>query len=110
VASTTQTLAEGVVGLARTTVVAAVQAVQEIGTRLGSTALGMVRGSIKAAEDIGGDLFQVGRNATNGVMAAAEEIGGDLARIARGAKARRPLRKAKGRGRAARRRHQGSAA
>lgn len=73
----------GVLNLVRSTLVAVLSGVREVGAEIATAAVAAVRGAIRAASDIGGDLGVVTKQAVRGAIQAADEIGGDLGQVAR---------------------------
>jgi phage-related protein len=73
----------GVLNLVRSTLVAVLGGVREIGAEVATAAVAAVRGAIRAAAEIGGDLGLVAKQAVRGAIQAADEIGGDLGSVAR---------------------------
>jgi hypothetical protein len=58
----------GAVNLVRSTALAALSAARDVGVKVGSIAVAVVRGSIVAATEIGGDLGRVSGRALNGTF------------------------------------------
>ena len=75
----------GVLNLVRSTLVAAISGVRDVGAEVGVAATMAVRGSIRAAADVGGDLGTVAKQAIKGIVEATQEVGGDLGMAARAA-------------------------
>ncbi|MGH7324928.1 MAG: hypothetical protein ACREJ9_09800 [Candidatus Rokuibacteriota bacterium] len=102
--SSGEAISVGVVNLVRSTLVAAVSGVQDVGKEVGATAVAAVRGSIRAMNEIGGDLVTVAEHAVKATMGAAGEIahevtagGGSKPASAITTRGRRPLAKASAR-------------
>jgi len=87
-----EALTVGVVHLAERTLVEALHAVEDVGSELGSTIVRATRGSIRAAGEIGGDLASVGRTVTRGITEPARELGSGLIRVTTGRRRRAPAR------------------
>ena len=73
-----EALTVGAVHVARNTLTAAVETVEDVGGRIGSLAVTTVRGATKAVSDIGGDLGELAKGAVQGSLKAAREISGQL--------------------------------
>src|SRR5262249_51465755 len=84
-AGAAEVLTLGTINLARSTLIARVEAVEDVGSRIGSFAVATAQGAAKAAADIGGDLGELGKGTVQGTVAIVEEVGEGVGSLSRNA-------------------------
>src|SRR5262245_28738960 len=82
-AGAAEVLTLGTINLARSTLMATVEAVQDVGGRIGSFAVATAQGAAKAVADIGGDLGELGKGTVQGTVDIIEEVGEGVGSLSR---------------------------